>query len=179
VTAERPIEPDPQDVVNGGGMQGRQVTLRTEQTLWSAKMAPPLPEEIEMNVLGWTIEDGGVRRPALTVDSPRVAVGDRYLVPLAQVTAGTGALEWWPLSLGAQLPIVDERIEMPEEVAWTSPILEKLAGTSVGEVDTVLDQRPPDPLAQKYEHLRPQERIAAVTRERAAIEGVPPAEPSR
>ena len=68
-----------------------------ERTLWSADGAPPLPDVIHMEALGWVIQAGGERREAVIEDGPRVAVGERYVAPLAQVRAGTGELEWWPL----------------------------------------------------------------------------------
>jgi hypothetical protein len=179
VASAQPIPPDPADVEHGGGLQGRDVTLRIERILWTADGAPALPEEIHMQALGWVLQEGGERREAVTPDAPRVDVGERYVAPLARVRAGTGELEWWPLSIGAQLPVSDGEVKRPNDDAWRSPILDALAGTTLAQLESLVHRRAPDPLAAKYMHLRPQERVAAVGMERAKAQGVPSDGPSR
>lgn len=176
VVAEREIPASPSDLENGGGLQGRIVTLRVERTLWSAPGAPDLPAEIEMRALGWVLQDGG-RVPMTTDDAPRVAVGERYLAPLVQVEAGTGAPEWWPLTVGSQLPLNDSRVTPPGQRAWSSPMREALSGRSVDEIAGLVRAQSPDPIAEKYRSLRPTERIRAViadgSQPRAAAEPSP------
>jgi hypothetical protein len=166
VVAERELPASESDLEHGGGLQGRIVTLRINRTLWSAPNAPELPGEIEMRALGWVLQDGR-RLPMTTVDAPRVAVGERYVAPLVQVEGGSGSLEWWPLTVGSQLPLDDSRVSPPGERAWSSSMREALAGRSVGEIADLLKVQAPDPVAERYSSLRPSERVRAVLADKA------------
>jgi hypothetical protein len=166
VVAEREVPAGESDLEHGGGLQGRVVTLRIERTLWSAPNAPELPGDIEMRALGWVLKDGG-RLPMTAADAPRVAVGERYLAPLVQVEGEGGNPEWWPLTVGSQLPLDDSRVIPPGEGVWRSPMREALARRSVDDIVDLLKGQPPDPVAERYRSLRPTERIRAVIADRA------------
>jgi hypothetical protein len=161
VVTERELPASNEDLEHGGGLQGREVTLRIERKLWSAPNAPDLPGEIKMRALGWVLQEGQ-RLPMTTGDAPRVAVGEKYLAPVVQVEGGDGALEWWPLTVGSQLPLGDSRVTSPGRDAWRSPMRDALSGRSVDEIAELLKAQRPDPVAEKFSSLRPTERIQAV-----------------
>jgi hypothetical protein len=177
VTDESARPVDPVEIEADGGIQGRTVTLETERNLWSASGAPPLPDSFTMDALGWMIDDDG--RHELTMrDAPRVEIGERYLAPLARVRDGTGELAWWPLSSGAQFPVLDGKIvpPAPDEQGWDDPLLTQLAGRSLVGLEASLDASEPLPLPAKYGNLRPFDRFQAVLEELHERETVPPGE---
>jgi len=171
VVSEDEIPPSRADAERGAGLVGREVTLRVDQTMWSAPDAPKLPSEIKMRALGWVLQDGK-RLPATVTDAPRVEVGKRYLAPLVQVERDSGTREWWPLTVGSQLPVDGSRaLSTSGTHDWDSPIRRMLGRRSIQQVDGLIEAQPPDPLAQRYRHLRPTERVQAVMSAKAASDG--------
>lgn len=177
VIDEKARPTDPAELEADGGIQGRQVTLKIDRVLWSAKAAPPLPDEITMDALGWMIDEDG-RHEMTMRDAPRVEIGERYLAPLARVRDGTGELAWWPLASGAQLPVTDEKLALPapDDHPWKDPLLDQLSGTPLNSLQSNLDGSEPLPLPAKYMELRPLDRFQAVLDELHKAEEVPPGE---
>jgi hypothetical protein len=165
VVAEREIPPTPEDAARGEGLVGRDVTLRVDKIVWSAAKVPALPEVIHMTALGWALVDGE-RRPLVDPDAPRVAVGERYVAPLVRVEADPQHPEWWPLGLGAQLPVIDGRIG--NTGGWRSALKSALAATTLDALARDIKATAPDPLVARYANLRPSERVKAVLRARNA-----------
>lgn len=164
VVAEREIPPAPADVDRGEGLIGRDVTLRVDKVVWRAAGAPALPETLHMTALGWVLVDGK-RRELVEQDAPRVAVGERYVAPLARVEDDPQHPEWWPLGVGAQLPLVDGRVS--DSGRWSSALKSGSSGKTLDVLRRDVRAAAPDPLAARYGNLRPTERVRAVTRARS------------
>lgn len=162
VVSQREIPPTQEEIERGEGLVGRAVTLRIERTLWSAEHAPALPTEVHMTALGWVMQNGETR-PMAAANATRVAVGQRYVAPLVRVEDGADGPEWWPLGIGAQLPLDGDRVEPVTD----GPAQRALAGRDVAAVRSALDDQAPDPEAARYRRLRPTERVRAVLRERS------------
>jgi len=163
VVAEREIPPAPEDAAHGAGLVGRDVTLRVDKVLWHAARAPALPQTIHMTALGWVLVDGQ-RREFVAHDAPRVAVGEQYVAPLARVEDDPEHPEWWPLAVGAQLPLIDGHVS--DSGGWRSALKSTLAGKTLGVLGRDVEATAPDPLAARYADLRPSERVKAVMRAR-------------
>jgi hypothetical protein len=164
VIAEREIAPAPDDAARGEGLVGRDVTLRVDRVLWRAAGAPALPQAVHMTALGWVLVDGK-RRDLVEDDAPRVAVGEQYVAPLARVEDDAQHPEWWPLGVGAQVPLVDGRTSDSGE--WHSALKSGLAGRTLDALGRDIQATAPDPLAARYGNLRPSERVKAVVRARS------------
>jgi len=167
VVAEREIPPSPEEIERGEGMIGREITLRVEQTLWSAARAPELPGEFRATALGWAFQNGE-KTPFDTEHGGRVEVGKRYVSPLTMVEDDP-AHPWWPLT---QLPVDGD------EVAGGPPTAakERLDGRSFGEIRAVLARQAPDPAAARHFDLRPTERIRAVLDDKGDVGTPAPSE---
>jgi hypothetical protein len=161
VVKEREMPLDEEEREIGEGYAGKVATLEVDRTLWSAETAPPLPNQIEMEAIGSVFRDGE-RQRTVARDAPNVAVGDKYLAPIAQVEFEVGP-EWWPLTPGAQLPVQDGRVA---RASWTSPSGEPLVGRTLDDVQSIVRRQPPDPVALKHMNLRPQDRVKTVYQEK-------------
>jgi hypothetical protein len=160
VTSEREIPAEADEGARGEGLVGREVTLRIDRMLWSAPEAPPLPAEIKMTAPGWVLVEGE-RSPVAMHDATRVSVGGRYLAPVVRVEDGP-APEWWPLTIGSQIPLEGERLAAaPADPAGNSP-RDELAGRSVDEARTIVARERPDPIAARHRDVRPTQRLEAV-----------------
>jgi len=154
VVGERAVT-DASDQERGEGAVGRVVELAVEKVLWSAKGAPELPATIEMKTLGWALHDGK-RIPYVTDEGPQMTVGDRFLSPLVQVNFGSGD-QWWPLTYGSQMPVANGTAVR----AWTG-VSRAVAGKTPAAIAEQLRVTQPDPVAARFQGLRPQKRIEAV-----------------
>jgi hypothetical protein len=163
VIAEREIPPASDDADRGEGLVGRDVTLRVDRVVWRAAGAPALPQTLHMTALGWVLVDGQ-RRELVEQDAPRVAVGEHYVAPVARVEDDPQHPEWWPLAVGAQLPVVDGRAS--DSGNWHSALKSGLAGKTLDALERDVQGTAPDPLAARYRSLRPTERVEAVIRAR-------------
>lgn len=56
VVAEQPLTQSSEG--DGHGSQLRDVTLRVDEVLWSREEAPPLPDQVTWETLGWNYVDG-------------------------------------------------------------------------------------------------------------------------
>jgi hypothetical protein len=163
VVDESEIPATKEESERGEGLVGRDVTLKIERVIWSAKDAPPLPDELHMTAVGWVLHDGR-RREMQYEEGPRVAVGERYVAPLVRVEDDPQHPEWWPLGVGAQMPLADH--EISGAGSWHSSLRDQLSGRSIDDLRASLARQEPDALAAKYQNLRPSERIKAVLRDR-------------
>lgn len=145
------------------GYLARAVTLRVDETVWKRDGAPSADGTVRVITYGWSIREGE-RRPVTAWGSARLEVGGRYLAPL--VRAPREGVEWTPLADEATLPLDGDVITTDGIVGGPSLHAKDLAGKSVDEVAAMLARTPPDPVAEKYAHLDPDERLQAVLRER-------------
>ena len=160
VSAEREVVTElPEKIAMGEYVIGREATLTIDQRLWSASDAPDLPSTIVMNVNGWAVKDG--QRFAMVAEgAPRLEVGQRYLAPLLLMDDRSPA-EWWPLTLASMLQLDADRVR-PALPHTPSEAGRQLAGRVIGNVSEAVNRQPPDPIAQRYQHLRPAERVKKV-----------------
>lgn len=166
VVGERALPLGTEEKESGEGLAGREVVLRVERRLWSADGAPPLPDEIRMDVFGWVLHDGK-RRAIEPRNAPRVAPGERYLAPLALVEFDAGP-EWWPLTPGAPVPVEGDAVA---PARWNREISDALSGRSIEDARRTIQAARADPIAAELSDLRPQERIEAVARRKRQGEG--------
>jgi hypothetical protein len=164
VIAEREIPPASADADRGEGLIGRDVTLRVDKILWRAAGAPALPQILRMTALGWVLVDGQ-RRELVEQDAPRVAVGEQYVAPLARIEDDPQHPEWWPLGVGAQLPLLDGRAS--DSGKWHSALKSGSTGKTLDGLGRDINATAPDPVAGRYRNLRPTERVKAVVRARS------------
>jgi hypothetical protein len=83
--------PEPDGPEGWAGMIGRYVQVRVERILWRRPHAPKPPPGLRLNDFGWsgTLEH---RRPLFGCGATRMAIGRRYLAPLARYRG-----QWVPL----------------------------------------------------------------------------------
>jgi hypothetical protein len=157
VISDAPIPP-PTSPDTSGGYQGRRATFAVERTLWRASGVEP-KTEFSMAVAGWLTQDSGDRYEACIEGSPRIELGDRYVLPLSHYDDGSPTL----LSTDALLPLGKVRGlagEFPDTAA------EQLKGLSLDGIAALLADTAMDPLAKKYEDLPPYARGRRVIEER-------------
>jgi len=164
VTGERVHEPEMLEHEEGDGVQLRDVTVKVERVLWSARRAPELARELRFEALGWTFNDG-VKQEWRLYDGARVDVGGRYLTALVRWPEKYGELgepphHWGPMHMDAQLPLDGDRVV--SEADWSAPVLDALRGASVDEVVARLERARPDPRAAELADLPPVRRVRAV-----------------
>jgi hypothetical protein len=116
-------------------------TLRIDRVLWSAPAAPELPNQITMQP-GWSYE-----------------VGRQFLAPLVRVERPR---EWWPVTACAPMPVRDGRVSAGRGSEREGPLHARLDGQTVHELVLAFRRQAPDPLAERYDNLRPQERVQKV-----------------
>ena len=163
---EVPFKPADDASKTEGSIQ-RKLTLRIDETVWSAADAPALPAQIKMNAPGWVLHDG--KRSVLRISGvPRVRPGERYLAPLVRVETITPP-RWWPLYAGAQLLVEHGRIA-PNAQADPS-LRTELAGQTVEQVAAAVERQAPDPVAFEHRAKRPYDRFQTVKRQKGR--GVP------
>jgi hypothetical protein len=117
------------------------VTLRIDGVLWSAQGAPALPIRITM-------------QPAWTYD-----VGQQFLAPLVRIEKPR---EWWPVTACAPMPVHKGRVSAGRGSEREGPLHARLDGQTVRQLVVAFRRQAPDPLAERYNHLRPQARVQKV-----------------
>jgi hypothetical protein len=136
----------------------REVTVEVERRLWSARGAPKLPKRFTMEALGWSVSHGA-RRAILFEDAPRVAVGERYLVPLVREDG-----RWAAMTLSSQLRLDGDRVTAPGAGASRGPVPSQLSGRTVAQVRAAVAAQKADPVALRFRDLRPERRVRAVVK---------------
>ena len=144
------------------GYLGRLVTLRIEQTIWRREGAPEAADDIRVLTWGWSVEQGE-RRPIAPWGGARLEVGSRYVSPL--VRAPASGVEWTPLADDSVLPLDGNVVTTRGILGRSTLLVRRLAGKSVDELATMLARARADPVAAKYFHLAPDQRLRAVQRE--------------
>lgn len=150
VTAER--KPSIPDFPGDEGFLGRFVTLRTESSLWTRPGAAAFPQSAEIASDGWVYSHG--RLQDFNALGPRLRVGHRYVVALADFGQGEGwgliapAMSYDSDSIGDGAACECEFNEVPRAV-WGKP---------AATVSTFLGAAKPDPNAVKFNDLGPVQR---------------------
>lgn len=122
--------------------------LRVDRVLWSARKAPSPPEKIEWRALPGRYEAGEVLlSPTARVEDPG---------------AFDGPVQWHPLGYCSALLLEDGRVASSN----SDQLRHELAGQTPEQVAAALRKERPDPIAERYRHLRPAERVKAVLSER-------------
>lgn len=160
VRSERALETDPERIDRDGGLVGREVVVEVEETIWRRPGAPELRGSEPMFVWGWMVQ-GELWRP-IVAGGPRLEVGGRYLVGLAEAEPGT----WGQFADGFTLPLDGDRVAAPEGIEPTSRYAKAFAGLALAEVAARLEETPPDPRAAPFAHLPPERRWNAASRNR-------------
>lgn len=162
VVDENEIDPDaPRDERS----VGREVTVEVERTVWAKEAAE---SEVSFVTDGWQSK-GGELRPFATADGPRLEVGGRYLIALADF-GDKGAPEWGAYSADSIFLVEDGSIRAGDR---SSPTAEALDGTDLDALETALASTAPDPLAQKYADRPLPDQLVAVRQDRDG-QPVPP-----
>jgi hypothetical protein len=166
VVSEEEIPP-PRDVLERReGYIGRKVLVRIENDIWLSSghsTAPPM--ETKITVAGWVLQ-GDRRHRFILRDSPRIETGGRYVLPLVSAPRN-GEDQWGPLSTGSVFEVPGDHVATADvHATGNSPVARSLSVMSRAEIQRTLDGTPPDPLAQKYWHLPPFERLKAVQAEK-------------
>jgi hypothetical protein len=93
VGVDEEIPPPPPGPEGWAGVIGRKVTVRVEEVLWRRPKAPAPPATFRFSDWGWfgTLEN---RVPARICGLTRMAIGTRYLAPIARLRGAT----WYPFS---------------------------------------------------------------------------------
>lgn len=153
--------PDPSIAQNGEGYIGRELTVRIDQTVWSAPGVSPADGELQFVTVGWSVHSDGSRAPAILEGALPLHIGHSYLLPLARINDKLG-----PLSPSAIAEVVSSRVE----VVGAAPIeaLDLIDEDRLAQVASELANTEPDPIAVKYGDLPPYERARAVIEEKAA-----------
>ncbi|MGH3691782.1 MAG: hypothetical protein ACRDWD_06945 [Acidimicrobiia bacterium] len=166
--------PPPSDVITTGeGYIGRTVDVQidAEDILWLGENNPDWFTGIEDVVTwGWVLEEG-VQLPFGTWGSPRIEVGQQYIIPFVLAPGEDGVSVWTALSSAATLPYDGEFITTDGIIGNDpSPILSEMEGQNalalVGELQLAAGLTSLD---TKYADLDPDARTQAVLRERGQI----------
>jgi hypothetical protein len=149
ITADRPIAP-PTNLESTGGYRGREADFVVEQTLWTApEITTPLTS-FAMNVAGWFKD-----HEACIEGSPRVEVGDRYVIPIAHDDDGSVTT----LSSSAFVALNQVRGLVGK---YTDPAHDALRGTTVEQMTARLRAARMNPIAARYRNLSPRQRAMKV-----------------
>lgn len=152
VVGEKRIEPPTRVYETNEGYVGRTVTIRIDKTVWSADGIKPFADGTELSYTGWGwLYKRGEYRPF----AAQLRMGERYLIPIVK-----GRDSYHPLTSGTRLPLVGERVD--PDLKSNNPAVKMTRGKTVDEVGQMLAETSPDPLALKYWHLDPVDRVQAV-----------------
>lgn len=166
VTAVK-AEPSKKDLEaeDNGGYVTTHMTFRIDETIWQRTGADVLSGTFVANrgsKVTTTINDERERTAlAVVAGAPAFRVGHQYLMPLAY-----NKDEWTPIQPLAEFEVIDG-IVSPRE-GQTSPLAKRLGGSDIEAATEVFASAQPHPLASKYAHLQPSERLKAIGAERRA-----------
>lgn len=157
--SKMPVPLEVRDAENGGGYIGRNLNLSVDETLWTYPGTNPQTGTISLVANGW-LRKGEVTVPYGSYGAERLEVGRSYIIPLVLIERG-----WAWLSATAILPITsDKRIAVDAE-RITNPVSQSLNGMNFAQLTQRLANTASDPIAARYAHLPPDQRIQAVYRD--------------
>lgn len=161
VVAEKPVTPGATPSASGarGATVARDMTFRVDRTLWSHPKARPAPTRLTVRWWGWLVE-GRKRTPVAVTGTPWVFVGGQYVVPVAYV--GTSFSIVQPFAV---FRYNEQAVTLEEQ---DSPLARQLDDAAAERVRATFAEAVPDPVAERYRHLTPRARLAAVLAARGA-----------
>lgn len=157
--AELPASALPKPVASGERTIARRVTFRVDETLWSRPDAPAAPAELTAVWWGWLMK-GERRVPFVVHGTPWVFVGGQYLMPIAYDGSAFSPIQPFAVFRFDRAAVALEDQD--------TALARQLARRSRREAADVFVNAVPDPLAVRYGHLLPRQRLAAVMAERAS-----------
>jgi len=161
VTGERRLPTGTEE--ESGGLYGRSVTLRVDETIWHLPGAATAPQTMETVTWGWL---GSYDNPIATEGGARLEVGGRYLLPLAHGVE-EGKLDWWAFGDTPTNFLLEAGAVSGEYVGdERSAALRAVTGMTVDEVEALLNRMEIDPLALKYARLGARKRWQVIGRAR-------------
>lgn len=164
VLDERELPRGEHEKAHGEGMIDREVTLRVDRTLWSSRAAvTDLPGELVTLTWGWTLKENK-KRPFAVHGGPRLEVGRQYLAAWVY----TPADGWEQQTNSTVLPVDESGLAQRDPQHGDSAYDEAInmfTGKSPEEILRSLESTAPDPLAERYFYLRPDQRYVAVVLE--------------
>lgn len=131
----------------------RSITFRVDDVLWSRPNARTAPTTLKTLWWGWLPRDGK-RTPFIVSGAPAVFLGAQYVVPIAYDGGAFAVLQPYA---GFRF---NEGAVTPEE--QDTPLARDLAFAARDEVAEMFATAVPGPLAERYGHLPPRARLAAV-----------------
>ncbi|HEU0130281.1 MAG TPA: hypothetical protein VFQ85_04730 [Mycobacteriales bacterium] len=123
----------------------------------------PAPARLTVRWWGWLVE-GRKRTPVAVTGTPWVFVGGQYVVPITY--DGTSFLVLQPFAVFRYT----ERAVTPEE--QDRRLARQLDGAGLTAVTATFTEAAPDPVAERYRHLTPRGRLAAVLAARGTAPSV-------
>jgi hypothetical protein len=172
VVGEEEIPPPVEVLAEGEGYIGRKVDVNVdfENILWLRENNPDWFEEDEVVTWGWTLKEGA-QLPFGIWGSPRLEVGQQYIIPFVLATDESGGLpEWTALSSVAAFPYDGEFITTEGIIGGVpTPLLEEAEGLTAQALASQLQlAASQSSLDTKYANLDPDARVMAVMRERGS-----------
>ncbi len=181
VLGEDQIPPPQRVFTRGEGYVGRQVAVQVNDVIWSAPGAPNIPAETRMVVSGWILKNEQLS-PFSMVQSPRLEVGGRYLMPVVELprpvvgfqlperttrpespTPVPTEMQWSPLSTDAVFAVPGDQVAMRDvESRGNSALARELSKLDRAALKLRLEEATIDPDVKKHIALPPHERIRAV-----------------
>ena len=151
-TVSDEVPADPTDELGAiGWPEGQSVVI--DERLWQHPSAPVPSDTIKFTGGLLVVEPGA--RPSLTL---RLAsVGAQYLVALGRY----GDRGWMPVA--PMLEVLDDRVD--PNVAGTYPFADALAGLEIAEIESILSDTAPNPVAEANRPADPAARFAATINE--------------
>ncbi len=154
VLSERELPPFLEEVEEGFGTIGRELTVAIEDTVWAHPAQEAVAGELAVRATnGWTYREDDVRRP-YTSGGLWYEVGRRYLVALIHYD------EWGWAPLSSESGFLLDGAERVTATPGAS-VNGALAYKTAPEVQSLLAGEAPDPVAAKCAHLDPVSRAEA------------------
>lgn len=162
--ASEAVIPPPDAVTRlGEGYVGRRATLHVHRTVWSNRLAPPLPDPIETTVMGWVLREAcsemllgyvGYDAPA-----PRLEVNGRYVAAIVKYTINGN--EWGLMTPQSAFAEGADPVATADIAATgNNSVARELASQSLEAVAAKLEATAPYPSVASVLALPAEERLA-------------------
>lgn len=158
VLSEAQVPPPDEVWQRKEGYIGRIVTVRIDHDLWVAPGATPVHGEQQMLDWGWLLKGERLTPFSKAMLQP----GEQYVVPLASSRGKLGSISVSAIRISGASVAAD----VVSDQAW----IRELGGQSLRQLEASLRAAVPDPVAVRFAHMDPADRVEAV---RAARSGEP------
>ncbi len=158
ILEETLIDPPADVAERQEGYVERVVEMRVDSTLWTSSDAKARAEgTIDFEAFGWILKGEDIV-PIAPGGGTRLEVGKRYVIPLVKIEKGWSSLS--PSSIiGVNVDgelVLEERITNPATLALVE------SSANADELAAQILATSPDPDAEEFSHLPPEERYNAV-----------------